>query len=751
MAAYLHKARFNAAAGEQRRGGRDLQGYVRCKLGRDTTEYMRGDTVAHVILEFSCGTAANTAASFSAGACVEAYTHGKLTEHFWIGDGIPAATVLIQSENKTPLQTRQFKDRMEALGAVAYESKKSYVRDFTGKLGVWKRYSDYNPYLEAFTRSVSFTPLVSVDRFVCDYILEDRPVEITTMKENLESYKEAERQAHGAVMRIDALKKITDKAADWRNYKSLILKQEYLKLCIELNIKKAEQERETQKLENAEQKVIFFELEISKTEKQKLDWEGTRAETMAALAANDAHNLYRRACECIERIKTELAEHQKQKYKYETSKAQCEAMLGRPLEDDPEKNTAAIEAAEQEARKEKEVAANEKNFAAAELLEVQTELTDLEKGIFRFPDEPTALCEALRNAGIDAHFLADTAEITDMAWADAIEGWLNTRRFALLVEPSLFQKALEVYNSLPRKVAGAFLPNLEKMRGASPQKNTLAALVQTESPYSRIYIDYVLGDVVCADIAALKQFKMAVTKECMTYGNHTANRIREEVYKRRYLGQAARQERRAFLAAEQARLKNVLEEAASREEKAAQREEIYHRVAKTLIELKYLFPALELCDKLNADLIEAETERNAIDTQSFRDLEEKVQHLNADIKKAEESITKYNVEFGKVSQIVESSRAALTSLTAALGEKETDIQTFAETHEDVIVSCENYADEKLKAAALTDLQASYESTLKGFISRAENLRKEYQNLVQVYDREFNALLSLEPETSDEAG
>jgi uncharacterized protein YPO0396 len=41
MAADLRKARFNAAAGD-RKGGRDLIGYVRCKLGAEDTEYHRG-------------------------------------------------------------------------------------------------------------------------------------------------------------------------------------------------------------------------------------------------------------------------------------------------------------------------------------------------------------------------------------------------------------------------------------------------------------------------------------------------------------------------------------------------------------------------------------------------------------------------------------------------------------------------------------------------------------------------------------
>ena len=40
LAADLRKARFNQAAGD-RRGGRDLSGYVRCKLGSESTEYLR--------------------------------------------------------------------------------------------------------------------------------------------------------------------------------------------------------------------------------------------------------------------------------------------------------------------------------------------------------------------------------------------------------------------------------------------------------------------------------------------------------------------------------------------------------------------------------------------------------------------------------------------------------------------------------------------------------------------------------------
>src|SRR5215469_13807215 len=67
MAANLRMARFNSAAEERRSGGRDLMRYVRCKLGSESTEYRRGDTVAHVMLQWRHVTETGADRSFSSG------------------------------------------------------------------------------------------------------------------------------------------------------------------------------------------------------------------------------------------------------------------------------------------------------------------------------------------------------------------------------------------------------------------------------------------------------------------------------------------------------------------------------------------------------------------------------------------------------------------------------------------------------------------------------------------------------------
>ncbi|MDR3336600.1 MAG: hypothetical protein LBT16_05285 [Treponema sp.] len=770
MAADLRKAKFNSAAGERKGGGRDLLGYVRCKLGSDTTEYLRGDTVSHVMLEFSitlpAGPDGKTAASggFSAGVCVEAYTNDRFTEHFWLGTGISIARLTVRAGNsasedgssgsKTPGNTapllfRQFKDILVPRGVTVYESKKQYIRDFTGKLGVWKRYTEYNPYLESFTRSIGFAPLVSVDKFVCDYILEENLVPITDMKANLESYKEAERQAKAAEAKIALLRKICAKAAEWRNFEGLVLKQEYLKLRIERDIDRAQSEKITQELAETEKKIVFIDREISAIEKKRFDKNEEMRETVMALAANDAHRLYEGISSRIERLKQDLEREEKSAEKYRTLKSQCEILIGRKLSDNPDSDIDWVETEQKKYRALKDEAHRKTDETAALLREIISELAELNQGILRPPEAPAALRRELEKAGIDVHFLSEAADVTDKSWVDAVEGWLNTCRHALLVPPEQFQKALAIYDRLPRTVAGAFLPNLEKMRMAKPQKGSLSELIKADG-YARIYLDYILGEVMRADIDTLKTYKLAVTRECMRYSNHTASRIREEVYKRHYLGQAALEERKLFLLAERDRLTGEHDNAEAEEREAGARENAYYRVRNTLTEMQFLLPALENCRTYRENLERAEKELAAVDTASFRKLEEKHRALDGELKDIDDEKVRLHTTLGGLNTTADNCRNSIAKLSQSLAEKEDAIKVFADANPLMIGECEAYAEKRYGEAAITELTTTYESTLKGFRSRTESLQVEYRKLVLNYNQEFQYMLSLEAQENTEA-
>ena len=754
MAANLKMARFNSAADERRSGGRDLMGYVRCKLGAESSEYRRGDTISHVMMEWS------GQASFACGVCIEAYKDNRYTEHFWLGNitaGNAAAgntltsikEIEVRNEKQEPLQFRQFKNILEEKKLYYYPTKQQYIRDLTNKLGVFKPRSEVNPYLDSLTRSIGFKPLNSIDKFVCDFILEDSPVSIQDMKQNLENYKEADRQAKGAVAKIAVLKKICAKAAEWQRWSGLIIKQEFLKLKIELENEKQKKDNASRQLVETQNKLDFTNREISILDQKRLDAEQERRALDVSLASNDAHRLYQEIQARIERLEHDLAKETEKAEKYRAVKSQCEALLNRSLSENFDDESAVLDDEAKKHRDARYEAERKKNEAAELLRDIRSELADLERGILRYPDAPRELKAALEKSGIEAFFLAEAAEITDAAWVDAVEGWLNTRRFAILVDPARFQKALEVYDRLPRSIAGAFIPNIEKMRGATAKTGSLAETVKADG-YAGIYINFTLGKVMRAELANLKTYDSAVTKECMTYTNHTASRIKEEVYRRHYLGRSALEERRNFLNSEAERVEAELASAERKEREAAGCEDICNRVIRHLPELKFLFPSVSGCDLLEHNLATAKEELAKVDTQSFRELEDKRKDIEAQLSVMKEDNDRLREKRGGLVTKLSTLREEHDNFARLQEEKEETIKTFSGDNPNMIVECEEYAKDKLSKSSIADLSNTYESTLKGFKTHTENSKKDYNKLVADYEREFNYLLGMDPAENAEA-
>ena len=91
--------------------------------------------------------------------------------------------------------------------------------------------------------------------------------------------------------------------------------------------------------------------------------------------------------------------------------------------------------------------------------------------------------------------LCEMLEIKDEEWRNAVEGYLNTQRFYVLVEPENFDIALGIYDRLRRekKVYGVGLINtkdLEKYDTAPA--GTLAEVVTSQNKYARQYSNMLL-------------------------------------------------------------------------------------------------------------------------------------------------------------------------------------------------------------------------------------------------------------------
>ena len=134
-------------------------------------------------------------------------------------------------------------------------------------------------------------------------------------------------------------------------------------------------------------------------------------------------------------------------------------------------------------------------------------------------------------------------EITDETWRNAVEGYLNTQRFYILVEPENFDIALGTYDRLrkEKRAYGVGLINTQKLDeyDVAPE-GSLATVVTSKNKYAKRYINMILGKVVmCDNYQDLKKHRTSITRECMKYQNHVASAIKPSIFETPYIGQAA--------------------------------------------------------------------------------------------------------------------------------------------------------------------------------------------------------------------
>lgn len=124
-----------------------------------------------------------------------------------------------------------------------------------------------------------------------------------------------------------------------------------------------------------------------------------------------------------------------------------------------------------------------------------------------------------------------------------MEGYLNTQRFYILVEPENFDIALGIYDRLrkEKKAYGVGLINTQNLEeyDTAPE-GSLATVVSSKNKYAKRYVNMILGKVhMCEHYRELKTYRISITRECMKYQNNVASAIKPSVFETPYIGQNA--------------------------------------------------------------------------------------------------------------------------------------------------------------------------------------------------------------------
>ena len=128
-------------------------------------------------------------------------------------------------------------------------------------------------------------------------------------------------------------------------------------------------------------------------------------------------------------------------------------------------------------------------------------------------------------------------------WRNAVEGYLNTRRFDLFVSDHYYDEALRIYEKykIQYKIHGVGLVNSAKIQERKVASGSLAEKIVTESEEARRYVMYLMGDVMCVDSEDdLKRHERAITRTVMVYQNKAARQTKQEIYATPYIGRKGR-------------------------------------------------------------------------------------------------------------------------------------------------------------------------------------------------------------------
>ena len=169
----------------------------------------------------------------------------------------------------------------------------------------------------------------------------------------------------------------------------------------------------------------------------------------------------------------------------------------------------------------------------AKLLE--DKIKSLEAGVMCYPEEATFVRDKIneeleeQSKKADAKLLCELLYMTDDSWQDAVESYLNTQRFNIIVAPDNYLVAKKVFISLGDKVKGIGLIDTRKIGDIQYSEEGVSFLgdkVESENIYAKRYARFVMRDVVCCETPdSLEQHQKSVTKDRLRFQNFCLQRM----------------------------------------------------------------------------------------------------------------------------------------------------------------------------------------------------------------------------------
>ncbi len=709
---------FNKAAHEN--GKRKLTGYIRCKTGRENRPYERtGEISAHVALEFY---EEKRQKYFIVGAVVDSASEGQEKTVRYLMDGERLEDGLF-FQGKVPRSIAQFRagnGKKIKTWCTTEKDAKQMIKNRFGRLE--------DKFFKLIPKAMAFRPIDDIKDFVYSYVLDEKEVNIDILRENVRTYQDLQRTLDKIKLRMGRLEKIEGFYRQVEDGTRKDRMYEYFLDRIEVDIL----EEEIRQLESAivhdTYRLERWNQEIMEAQKEKEERQAIRDNLYAELASDKdfiARDEQQKKLLLLEERERQLSgERQQLLASVNMAKAEVNRLLQVPDADDCIRSYG-----EQLGQLEKTVRIDDfkdtlqkviayKNHMSDRVYKRRAELDmnlrelsgqkkewdlkieNLMKKKLSYPEEVTRVMNAIREEFVrigrtpEPRILCEMLEITDDSWRNAVEGYLNTQRFYILVEPDNFDIALGTYDRLRRekKTYGVGLINTQNLEGYdTAPEGSLATVVTSGNKYARRYINMVLGKVtMCDHYSHLKKYKTAITRECMRYQNHVASAIKPAIFETPYIGKNA-----IRVQLEQAKHKSKeLENQIKEKQNVLQKlEELQKPLStETDTDIKYRVDVLVELGNTAQEIKNCRANIATLEKNSNMILKQiQLSELEKIIREKEEQIARDNRRVGQTEQNIENTKGRLADRqTSLVGQKARCAEFAAGQEEDIVLWDHDY-------------------------------------------------------------
>lgn len=583
IVADLRKIRFNSSAFEDRTT-RDLRSYLRGKTGAEgEAAYLRNENfTSYVVLEI---TRTTTGKPYLIGVVCDYYHATGEEEHvFFKIDEEPLRDELFFNEPLLPYSRREFFDYLRAreIKHTNYRHDLGrYIQDLRQLFGGAKE-----SFFSLFSKGISFSPITDLRKFVYDYILEEKVIDVETMRDYFEKFREVERIIEDTKKEIAALEQIEQRYRVIENLRRQLDLGGYMVQRAQWELQQAKLAQKSKEKEEAGEALEELVRRIEDFKERQRALEESIAGIKQEIAENEAFKRERELQRSINELRKELErlrqleKNLRSRFKQEAGEAtelhrvmqQLEAPLPltQPLLEAAEiwqaaacgpgvdfpEDWAKLASGWQEAMewlllhkggREKEARSRREQIAR-----LKEDLRGLAENQVLGRDSPPMQLKRIleeelctRNGEpVPVDIFCEAMEIRDPAWRNAIEGYLYHRKFDILVPPDYFKAALALYRKyrLSHGLEDVGLVNTASLLQEAPvaPERSLASEIDAEIDYIRAYADRLLGGVVkCESEDELPQHAAAITPAGMLYQDHSIRQIPRAYFELPYIGKEA--------------------------------------------------------------------------------------------------------------------------------------------------------------------------------------------------------------------